>query len=178
MIEEIMRSEWSLSEIARLLGQPQHRLIYLCEKKAILPDLGHAHGRGSSRRFSARNVLEFALALHLRALDLPVHAVGAILYAFRSFEAHVRLRMPTHSLVESLRSRGAPELHVLIAAGPSVYFSLASQGHPPRLFGGIPLKPRRSAHRASVSELQEAQTGPAKIEVDVTEIAKALDLES
>ena len=37
-----MKSEWSLSEAARLLGQPQHKLIYLCEKGVIIPDLGDA----------------------------------------------------------------------------------------------------------------------------------------
>jgi hypothetical protein len=30
---------WALTESARLLEEPQHRLIYLCEEGAIEPDL-------------------------------------------------------------------------------------------------------------------------------------------
>jgi len=56
----------SLTEIARLLGEPQHRLIYLCEKGVVVPGHGDASGRGSSRRFSRRNLLEFAVALRLQ----------------------------------------------------------------------------------------------------------------
>ena len=177
----IMDGEWSLSEIARLLGQPQHRLIYLCEKGAIVPDLGKAHGRGSSRRFSARNVLEFALALQLRGLAFPVDTVGAILYALRSFEATVRRDIPTFDLVEDLRRRDAPALRVLLAEGPRVYFSLAVRGGKPRLFGGIDLAARRSSRPRKIPELAAAGTrlgGSTKVEVNVTEIAKGLNLSS
>ncbi len=61
--------EWTLTEAARLLEVPQHRLIYLCEKEVVQPDLNDATGRGSSRRFSRRNILEFAVALRLRDID-------------------------------------------------------------------------------------------------------------
>src|ERR1035441_4535125 len=70
-------TEWSLAQISRLLQEPQHRLIYLCEKRAVVPDRGDARGRGSSRGFSERNILEFALALRLRRLELPVPVVAA-----------------------------------------------------------------------------------------------------
>ena len=30
--------EWTLSELSKLLYQPQHRLIYICEKGVIVPD--------------------------------------------------------------------------------------------------------------------------------------------
>lgn len=177
----IMVGEWSLSEIARLLAQPQHRLIYLCEKGAIVPDLGKAHGRGSSRRFSARNVLEFAVALQLRSLALPVDTVGAILYALRSFEASVRRDMPGFDLVEDLKRRDAPELRVLLAEGPRVYFSLAAGVDAPRLFGGIDLPARRGARARPIPELKSApgslDTG-AKLEVNVTDIAKGLVLKT
>ena len=77
--------EWTLSESSRLLGEPQHRLIYLCEKGVIVPDYGDAKGRGSSRRFSARNLLEFVLALKLRKLTLPVDTVAAVIHVLRAF---------------------------------------------------------------------------------------------
>ena len=67
-------AEWTLSEAARLLRQPQHRLIYLCEKAAVIPDYADAHGRGSSRRFSARNLLEFFLD-HPELARLWIHDI-------------------------------------------------------------------------------------------------------
>ena len=87
--------EWTLTEAARSLGEPQHRLIYLCEKGVVQPDLEEAKGRGSSRRFSARNLLEFAVALHLRELELPASIIGAVTYTLRAFERKVQAQMPT-----------------------------------------------------------------------------------
>jgi DNA-binding transcriptional MerR regulator len=71
---------WTLTEAARLLGEPQHRLIYLCEKGVVEPDVQDAGGRGSSRRFSNRNLLEFAVALRLRELELPAAVIAAVVH--------------------------------------------------------------------------------------------------
>ena len=59
------RKEWTLTQIANLLGLPQYKLIYLCEKGVIVTDGVDAKGRGSSRRFSARNMFEFLAAFTL-----------------------------------------------------------------------------------------------------------------
>jgi DNA-binding transcriptional MerR regulator len=65
-------SSYTLSNLARRLGAPQHRLIHLCEKGVIVPEVSDAAGRGSSRSFSAMNYLEFAVALRLRDMFVPV----------------------------------------------------------------------------------------------------------
>ena len=65
------KKEWTLTQIARLLDQPQHKLIYLCEKGVILPDGVDAKGRGSSRWFSAHNLFEFMVALKLGEFHIP-----------------------------------------------------------------------------------------------------------
>jgi hypothetical protein len=67
--------QWTLTEAAGLLREPQHRLIYLCEKGVVRPDYEDAKGRGSSRRFSARNLLEFAVALRLREFEIDRKSV-------------------------------------------------------------------------------------------------------
>src|SRR3989304_6104061 len=95
--------EWTLTEAARLLGEPQHRLIYLCEKGVVRPDFQDAKGRGSSRRFSDRNLLEFAVALRLRDLEIGVSFIGAILYVLRAFEGSVAKRFRDFRLPDSLR---------------------------------------------------------------------------
>jgi DNA-binding transcriptional MerR regulator len=55
---------FTLSEIARRLDVPQHKLIHLCEKGVVVPEIHDAAGRGSSRVFSANNFLELAVAVH------------------------------------------------------------------------------------------------------------------
>ena len=106
--------EWTLTEAARLLGEPQHRLIYLCEKGVVQPDVQDAEGRGSSRRFSARNLLEFAVALQLRDLEISVSLVGAVIHVLRAFERSVKRKISDFRLPESLREPRAPDLRVVI----------------------------------------------------------------
>jgi DNA-binding transcriptional MerR regulator len=188
-----MKSEWSLSEAARLLRQPQHKLIYLCEKGVIVPDLAKARGRGSSRRFSARNLLEFEIALKLRELTVPANSIAAILYALRAFEAKVARELPGFGLPAGLRSRRAPDLRIMLTDQGRLYFSLGRERGERRVFGGLDFGrlaasreiPRRtSVVRVEASSLafpaivggRLADEIKAQIEVSVTRIARDLDL--
>src|ERR671919_595099 len=83
-------ASWTLTEAAKSLGVPQHKLIHLCEKNVVVPDVRDARGRGSSRQFSKRNLFDFAVALEMRRLELPVSFVQAVLRVLRSFEAQVK----------------------------------------------------------------------------------------
>jgi DNA-binding transcriptional MerR regulator len=177
--------EWTLSEAARLLGKPQHRLIYLCEKGVVQPDLQDAEGRGSSRRFSARNLLEFGVALRLRELGIPASVIGAVLHVLRGFERAIRKRLPGFKLPGSLAVAGAPELKVIVGDDHRLYFSLGPGKGEAKTYGGIsiqdlvdsgadsdpPKKPLRGVGK-------EAKPGQllAKVEVSVTGIAKELGL--
>src|SRR5262245_24536001 len=134
------QSEWTLSEIARFLDEPEHRLIYLCEKEVVAPDYGDAEGRGSSRRFSERNLLEFVLALRLRELTISAGAIGAILYVLRAFEKSLRQEISGFELVRSLRADNAPDLRVIVSDGERLYFSLCGAKGKPKLYGGIDFK--------------------------------------
>ena len=190
--------EWTLTEAARSLGEPQHRLIYLCEKEVVQPDLEDAKGRGSSRRFSARNLLEFAVALRLRELELPASMIGAVTFTLRAFERKVQAQIHTFRLPESLRGAAAPDLRVLISDG-QLYLSLGTGKNVPKVYGGIALR-RFASGRASLGELQRALTplpSPkprrplrhgdgvgtpnggthARVEISITRIAQELRLE-
>jgi len=131
---------FTLSEIARRLDVPQHRLIHLCEKGVVVPDVHGAAGRGSSRVFSSRNFLELAVALRLRDMMLPVAAVGAVVHVLRAFEQRLREDLPHFALADSLREDGAPDLRVIIGDGQTIYFLLGAADKQPKLFGGIPLE--------------------------------------
>ena len=130
---------FTLSEIARRLEVPQHKLIHLCEKGVVVPDVHGAAGRGSSRVFSARNFLELAVSMSLRDMMLPVAAVGAVIHVLGAFEERLRQDLPHFALTDSLIEDRAPDLRVIISDGRTLYFSLGAAGKQPKLFGGIPL---------------------------------------
>ena len=194
--------EWTLSEAARLLGEPQHRLIYLCEKKVVVPDLNNARGRGSSRLFSSRNLLEFAVALRLRGLELPVRLVAAIIHVLRAFERNVAQEIKGFSLAHSLKEKMAPDLRIILSDGKRLYFSLGAGSGKPKLYGGVVI-PHSLSSKSLAGYLQRIRvtsedthrkignSKPAatdkfgepegskhtRIEVSVTRIAKELQLE-
>lgn len=191
---------FTLTEIARRLRAPQHRLIHLCEKDVVEPDHRDASGRGSSRLFSARNLLEFALALRLREMMLPVAAVGAILHVLRSFEAQLRRERPMFTLPESLRSDSAPDLRIILKDGRLIFFAVGRPGARAKLFGRIPLDQLMAGEGPTARKMPAVETsgrkgsrstasaggasfgGPersryARLEVSVTEIARDLPLD-
>lgn len=195
------REESTLSEAARLLGEPQHRLIYLCEKGVVVPDVANAKGRGSSRRFSARNLLEFAVALKLREMTLPVDTVAAIIHVLRVFEAKVASEIRAFDMIRSLRDKNAPDLRIIISDGRLLYFSLGAGAGDRKLFGGLDfhsLATRKTKpttirkEKIAANEFGKEVTpkpaspasdfgGPegskhARIEISVTRIAKDLPL--
>ena len=153
--------EWTLTEAARLLGEPQHRLIYLCEKGVVAPDFQEAEGRGSSRRFSARNMLEFAVALRLRDLELPAVVGGAVVHVLRQFEGRVRRQIPGFRLPDSLRPGNAPDLRVIVSDGRRLFFTLGGSKGASEVYGGIELADLMSGH-GSQGALKQ-RLGPAKI---------------
>lgn len=195
----IISREWTLTAAARLLGEPQHRLIYLCEQGVVQPDLEDANGRGSSRRFSARNVLEFAVALRLREVEIPASVIGAVTYTLRAFEKTVQAHLPAFRLPESLRGAGAPDVRALIKDG-RLYFTLGTGKDAPKVYGGIDLrrlaagKPSPGALQRALAPRSSAQKTPrqvangderdglegdahARVEVSITRIAQELRLE-
>ena len=129
---------WTLTEIAKLLLQPQHRLIYLCEKGVIVPDVTDAKGRGSSRRFSARNIFEFSIALTLGEFQFPTEMSGKILLALRSFEKVLNKTNQNFGLPHVLREAHEPEIRVLLTKGSCLHFAIGD-GIKTKLIGGVNL---------------------------------------
>lgn len=188
--------EWTLTEAARLLREPQHRLIYLCEKGVVQPDFEDAKGRGSSRRFSAQNLLEFAIALRLRMLEIPALSIGAITYTLRAFEHKVQQQIPDFCLPYSLRGAGAPDLRVILKEG-RLYLTLGTGKNTPKVYGGVDLKKlgresQKSAGnppRALVFRMPSGgktghgvngelgESSVARVEMSITRIAQELRLE-
>lgn len=184
---------FTLSEIARRLDVPQHRLIHLCEKGVVVPDVHGAAGRGSSRVFSPRNFLELAVALHLRDMLLPVAAVRAVVHVLRAFEQRLCEDLPHFALADRLRDDRAPDLRVIISDGRTIYFSLRAAGKQPKLFGGIPLDQLEGDAPAWSGQIEALRfrgkapngatgMGPensryGRLELSITAIAQALPID-
>lgn len=190
---------WTLTAAARLLEEPQHRLIYLCEKGVVEPDVEDAEGRGSSRRFSNRNLLEFAVALRLRDLELPAALIGAVVHVLRTFERAVGREIRGFRLPESLRAAGALDLRVVIGDGRRLYFTLGAGDGPPKVYGGIDLDELKDPDSAGRSRPKLRLVKPAtpaggatgasdfggpegsrhtRVEISVTQIAQGLPLDA
>ena len=190
---------WSLTEAARLLEEPQHRLIYLCEKGVVAPDVQDAEGRGSSRRFSNRNLLEFAVALRLRDLELPATLIAAVVHVLRAFEGAVGREIRGFHLPGSLRAKGAPDLRVVIGDGRRLYFTLGAgagpaeglrRDRPGRTEGGeasrslSPEVEARQARDAAQRSLRRDEFGGpegsrhTRVEISVSRIALDLPLDA
>ena len=128
------------------------------------PEHGDAQGRGSSRLFSARNLLQFALALHLRQLQIPVSVLTAVAYALTAFEKIGREEEPGFRLPVSLRERFAPDLRIVIGDGRLLYLLFDWGRGTPRVFGGVDLQPLRT-DRLALEDLRQGSQFMKQLEV-------------
>ena len=131
--------EWTLTQIANRLSRPQYKLIYLCEKGVIVPDGVDAKGRGSSRRFSQRNLYEFMVAFTLGDFHVPTNITTNLLQALRSFEKHLAKKYPLLRLPYSLTYPDSPEVKAILIKGTYLYFSIGQANKPVVYIGGINL---------------------------------------
>ncbi|MDE0309643.1 MAG: hypothetical protein OXI60_07425 [Acidiferrobacterales bacterium] len=184
------KTEWTLSEIAKLLQQPQHRLIYLCEKRVITPDFSDAKGRGSSRRFSTRNVFEFSITLVLSDFHFPTALSTNILYVLREFEESVSKTIDNFNLPDALMVDGSPEIVGIITNGTLLYFAIGAPGRPKKIYGGVDISENNENCTFSLQEVESSQmtqnaqfltssstSNLARFEFKLTNIARSLMLE-
>ena len=134
------KNEYTLTETSKLLQVPQHRLIYLCEAKVIIPDKSDAKGRGSSRRFSKRNLLEFLVAITLSEFHVPANNSAKIITTVRMFAKEVEKLLPEFRFPFSLTDASAPQINLLITNGSRLYFVLKFSDARPIVLGGVDLK--------------------------------------
>ena len=133
------KKELTLTQIANFLHQPQYKLIYLCEKGVIVPDEVDAKGRGSSRRFSERNLFEFLVAFTLGDFHIPTKITTNLLMALRSFDKHLTKKYPMLKLPYSLTYPDCPEIKAILIKGSCLYFAIRKEKKPVVYIGGIDL---------------------------------------
>lgn len=96
-------NEFALSEVENVFNAPQHVLIHLCEKKVVIPDIRQTEGRGKFRRFSVKNVFEFAVALELKKYQIPLVLIKALLLVLSATYKKVESEVSTQSIAHMLQ---------------------------------------------------------------------------
>ena len=134
------KMEFTLTEISNLLQVPQHRLIYYCEAKVVIPDKSDAKGRGSSRRFSKLNLLEFLVALTLSEFHVSANISAKIFVTLRMFVKEVRKQIPKFELLSSLAKANSLQIDLLITNGTRLFFILNPSDVSSVVLGGVDLK--------------------------------------
>ena len=164
------------------------------QKRVVVPDLADARGRGSSRRFSSRNLLEFAVALHLRTVGLPAASIAAILYTLRAFEKRVASEIPGFEIVEALRAPNGIDVRAIVRDGNRLDILLRQPGQGAQLFGGAQLSGAKSTaglrsasrvrpvFKAIVQPDSGGFEGPegsryVRLDINIAQIARDLKLE-
>ena len=172
------KSTYNLSDIQKRLGIEQHRLIHLCEKGVIIPDLEDSAGRGTMRRFSERNLFEFAVALELRRFLLPLTYIAPVIRMLGAFETYAARELDVFSLPSSLQEKSAVKLRLLIGNGEKLFFLLKC-GRSDVYLGGIDLESLSSGKKTSLSGMRKSGEDPRStfisfLEVDLNKIAIGL----
>ena len=133
------KNEFTLTEVSKFLQIPQHRLIYLCEAKVVIPDKTDAKGRGSSRRFSERNLFEFLVALTLSEFHIPANVSAKMILVLRLFANEIGELVPNFQFPSSLASAISPQVNLLITNGTKIFFVLDLSKTRPIILGGVDL---------------------------------------
>lgn len=165
----------TLKEVQLRLGVPQHVLIHLCEKGVIEPDFAETSGRGKRREFSQRNLLEFAVALALRKVELPVATTAFLVRLLRAFGAATGKLVDGFSLTDGLFREGL-QLSMHFYDGDFLVFSARGRGLRTPLLLGAKVDLRKGlAARPRVEKLDALPDGfDAHLELDLTRIAQNL----
>ena len=163
----------TLGQVQDILNVPQHVLIHLCEKKVIVPDFSDTKGRGQSRLFSKRNLLEFAIALHIRQFQIPVMATRVIILVLRKFEEKVRKKIKDFTLESLAKRKPLSQLILYIEEGKNLIFSLKSKSNTLLLKCSISgLEKKKPIHFVALNQL--SPNFNSRLEINISKIIEDL----
>lgn len=165
----------TLKEVQLRLRTPQYVLIHLCEKGVIEPDFEDTTGRGKRRKFSQRNLFEFAVALAMRRFEIPVPLTAFVIRLLRSFARATKKLVPQFELPGFLLEKGI-QLSLHFYDGSYLIFSARGRGlHQPVLLG-VNIDLSKEMNTRPRTEKLEALTRSFEVhlEIDLTQIARKI----
>jgi DNA-binding transcriptional MerR regulator len=78
-----MRKEYTRKEVAAKAGISDRTVWFYTEKGLVVPEIDHSHGRGTTRKYSARNILEILVIRELGKHGLNLETIKQIMTAGR-----------------------------------------------------------------------------------------------
>lgn len=167
----------TLKQIQLKLGVDQHILIHLCEKGVIEPDFQQTEGRGKWRKFSRRNLFEFAVALVFRKYEVPVATVAALVRLLRSFKQATQKMIEGFELPDYLVEKDT-KLRFFLFDGEYVVFEIATtkgKSHPSLLGFNLANILKGNIKQVRVEKLDKLPTNlESYLTVNLSEIAKRI----
>jgi len=146
-----MKDLITLSDVAEILGDEEHRLIHLCERNVVVP-VEDAHGRGTVRRFSRDNLFCFAVALELQKWGVQVKSLQRVVKLLMHLAAAGRAR-DVKDVVDQFMNEAtqclltihrADTVEMTDSHGKSMVMTLDEDGNPTVIAG--PDFPRSDSH--------------------------------
>src|SRR3989338_9079236 len=119
----LKESALTLKQIQLKLRVEQHVLIHLCEKGVIEPEFEQTQGRGQWRKFSHKNLFEFAIALELRKYEVSVATIAVIIKLISSFERATKKKISSFMLPDYLIAK-KEHLNLFIFNGTDLLFEI------------------------------------------------------
>ncbi len=77
-----IQKEYTEKDIVRITGINKKSISSYADRRMVIPDIQDAHGRGSTRIYSSRNIIQFLLLKELSSHGLPLRLVVIILKSF------------------------------------------------------------------------------------------------
>ena len=164
---------FTLGQIQGILNTSQHVLIHLCEKKVVLPDFSDTKGRGQSRLFSKRNLIEFAIALHIRQFQIPVMVTQVIILVLRKLEEKLQKKIKDFTLESLGKTKISPKLILYIEEGENLIFSLKNKSNTFLLKCSMSnFEEKRAIHFVALSQL--SSNFNSRLEINISKIIEDL----
>lgn len=85
-------------QIIEDLDISSRQLIYFVDKGVVKPET-NAHGRGSSRRYTADNISEVKLGILLRNTGVNIDTIGEIVASFRALQKEDKMEKYKYMLL-------------------------------------------------------------------------------
>lgn len=74
-----MKHEWTKTEVANLLGISPRTVHFYTDEKLLTPGISNPTGKGTTRKYSATNLVEFAVIAELAKCGLALAEIKSVM---------------------------------------------------------------------------------------------------
>lgn len=82
-----MKTDWTKSEVAEIVGLTPRTIQYYTDEGIIVPGKYAPVGRGTTRKYNAKNLVEFAVVSELSRCGIPLSDIKHVMHSGRLRES-------------------------------------------------------------------------------------------